>query len=304
MAPTRFEALLAAAGGPLAPGFAAAAARARARVPAAAPQAALRDVAAGVAAPMLVSYAAWILRDAARRGLARVYFLARDGQVLFEIARAARAPARARPRVPLPLRQPPGLAAQRRRPRLDRRRALALVGGLAGLRPGRDHACEPEAPARRAGARPRRRARRRRLPARGPRPAARRGRGRAARGVLPERGLRRGARRLARREPPALPRLPGAGGAATTARPRESSTSAGPATCTPRSPRRKPPRACRRRTATTSASTRSASPPSPRPARASSTTSRTGPSPNSSPASTRSSSRSTSRSSAPPTTAR
>ena len=36
---------------------------------------------------MLVSYAAWILRDAARRGLARVYFLARDGQVLFEIAR-------------------------------------------------------------------------------------------------------------------------------------------------------------------------------------------------------------------------
>ena len=86
MAPTRFEALLAGAPGPLAPHFAAAAARARTRVPAAPAEAALRDVAAGVAAPVLVGYAAWILRDAARRGLARVYFLARDGQVLLEVA--------------------------------------------------------------------------------------------------------------------------------------------------------------------------------------------------------------------------
>ena len=68
--------------------FAAASAAARTAVPAATPrEAALRDVAAGVAAPLLVSYAAWILRDAERRGIRRVYFLARDGQVLLEIAR-------------------------------------------------------------------------------------------------------------------------------------------------------------------------------------------------------------------------
>ncbi len=68
--------------------FAAASAAARDAVPVATPrEAALRDVAAGVAAPMLVSYAAWILRDAERRGVGRVYFLARDGQVLLEIAR-------------------------------------------------------------------------------------------------------------------------------------------------------------------------------------------------------------------------
>ncbi len=84
---TRFEALLA-AGGPVAGAFAAASAAARAAVPAATPrEAALRDVAAGAAAPLLVSYAAWILRDAERRGIGRVYFLARDGQVLLEIAR-------------------------------------------------------------------------------------------------------------------------------------------------------------------------------------------------------------------------
>ncbi len=62
--------------------------RVRAAVSATMPrEAALRDVAAGVAAPLLVSYAAWILRDAERRGIRRIYFLARDGQVLLEIAR-------------------------------------------------------------------------------------------------------------------------------------------------------------------------------------------------------------------------
>ena len=48
---------------------------------------ALVDVAGGVAAPMLAAYVLWILEDAAARGLGRVYFLARDGQVLYEIAR-------------------------------------------------------------------------------------------------------------------------------------------------------------------------------------------------------------------------
>ncbi len=85
--PNRFEALLA-AGPPAAARFAAASARARAAVPAATPhEAALRDVAAGVAAPLLAGYAAWLLLDAERRGIRRVYFLARDGQVLLDLAR-------------------------------------------------------------------------------------------------------------------------------------------------------------------------------------------------------------------------
>jgi hypothetical protein len=104
-AATRFEALLAARDLPLAAEFARAGAAARAdrtaatardtahepaRDPAHDPAhaGAIRDVAAGVAAPVLVSYVAWILHDAAARGLGRVYFLARDGQVLYEIARA------------------------------------------------------------------------------------------------------------------------------------------------------------------------------------------------------------------------
>lgn len=89
--PTRYERRLdaAAAGGDmLAAAFARAARVARATVPAAGPrEAALRDVAAGVAAPMLAAFVLWILHDARDRGLVRVHFLARDGQVLHEIAR-------------------------------------------------------------------------------------------------------------------------------------------------------------------------------------------------------------------------
>ena len=47
----------------------------------------IRDVAAGVAAPMLVSFVVWILRKAEVLGLERLYFLSRDGQVLLEIAK-------------------------------------------------------------------------------------------------------------------------------------------------------------------------------------------------------------------------
>lgn len=42
--------------------------------------------AAGVMAPTLVAYVLHILRDAARRGLERLYFVARDGEVLLEVA--------------------------------------------------------------------------------------------------------------------------------------------------------------------------------------------------------------------------
>ncbi|MBP5976708.1 hypothetical protein HW132_29250 [Brasilonema sp. CT11] len=48
---------------------------------------ALRDVAAGVVGPTLVGYVLWILQQAQRMGLKRLYFVSRDGQVLLEIAR-------------------------------------------------------------------------------------------------------------------------------------------------------------------------------------------------------------------------
>ena len=48
----------------------------------------VRDVAAGVAAPVLVSYVLWILRKAQDLSLKRLYFVSRDGELLLEIASA------------------------------------------------------------------------------------------------------------------------------------------------------------------------------------------------------------------------
>jgi hypothetical protein len=48
---------------------------------------AICDVAAGVAAPALVGCVIWMLREAQARGLRRLRFLSRDGQVLYELAR-------------------------------------------------------------------------------------------------------------------------------------------------------------------------------------------------------------------------
>lgn len=47
---------------------------------------ALADVASGVMAPVLVSYVQWLLRRAEALGLERLYFVARDGQVLLRVA--------------------------------------------------------------------------------------------------------------------------------------------------------------------------------------------------------------------------
>jgi FMN phosphatase YigB (HAD superfamily) len=47
---------------------------------------AICEVAAGVAAPALIGYVLWVLRRAEALGLERLYFLARDGQVLHDIA--------------------------------------------------------------------------------------------------------------------------------------------------------------------------------------------------------------------------
>lgn len=61
---------------------------ARLQTPAAnAHQRALRDVSAGVAAPLLVGFTLWALREATRLGLKRLYFVSRDGQIILEIAR-------------------------------------------------------------------------------------------------------------------------------------------------------------------------------------------------------------------------
>lgn len=49
-------------------------------------EAAIRDVAAGVAAPTLSGYVLWILKRAQELSLERLVFLARDGQVLAEMA--------------------------------------------------------------------------------------------------------------------------------------------------------------------------------------------------------------------------
>lgn len=47
----------------------------------------LRDLAACVAAPILTAYVIWILQQAKVKQLARIYFLARDGEILLQIAK-------------------------------------------------------------------------------------------------------------------------------------------------------------------------------------------------------------------------
>ena len=88
---TRYEEIMAAGSarsGDLAARFASASRAARAAVPAApGRESAIRDVAAGVAAPALVAFVLWLLEEAQRRGLRRLRFLSRDGQVLYELAR-------------------------------------------------------------------------------------------------------------------------------------------------------------------------------------------------------------------------
>lgn len=50
-------------------------------------EAAKRDVATDVIGPLLIAYVLWLLHRAADLGLRSVYFLSRDGQVLFELAK-------------------------------------------------------------------------------------------------------------------------------------------------------------------------------------------------------------------------
>jgi FMN phosphatase YigB (HAD superfamily) len=60
----------------------------RLQIPVSSPyEEALRNVAAGVVAPILVGYVIWVLQQAQKKGLKRLYFVSRDGQILLEIAR-------------------------------------------------------------------------------------------------------------------------------------------------------------------------------------------------------------------------
>ena len=47
----------------------------------------LYDLGASLVAPVLLSFTLWILNEAKKKGLKKLYFIARDGQVLLEIAR-------------------------------------------------------------------------------------------------------------------------------------------------------------------------------------------------------------------------
>lgn len=50
------------------------------------------DLAASVVAPLLVGFVRWVLQDAEAKGLERLYFVARDGQVLHKVAEAFGSP--------------------------------------------------------------------------------------------------------------------------------------------------------------------------------------------------------------------
>lgn len=56
------------------------------REPKTSKEAIIGDIAASVAAPILTAYTIWILQQAKARQLARIYFLARDGEILLQIA--------------------------------------------------------------------------------------------------------------------------------------------------------------------------------------------------------------------------
>jgi len=46
----------------------------------------LAGLAANIIAPLLTSYVAWVIQDANKKGIEKLYFVSRDGQILFKIA--------------------------------------------------------------------------------------------------------------------------------------------------------------------------------------------------------------------------
>lgn len=88
--PTRYEELLAAGGSSLSSALASGARAVRSTEVHHRRERALLDVASGAAAPLLVGYVLWVLHRARVLGLERLYFVARDGEVLLDIARRLR----------------------------------------------------------------------------------------------------------------------------------------------------------------------------------------------------------------------
>lgn len=85
---SRYEEWLLDEGSPAAVAVAEASTRARAAVTVTAQkERAIRDVAAGVAAPALCAFVHWVIEQAHEQGLRRLCFVARHGQVLYQIAR-------------------------------------------------------------------------------------------------------------------------------------------------------------------------------------------------------------------------
>jgi predicted HAD superfamily hydrolase len=66
-------------------------------------------IATSVVAPILTAFAAWVLRDARERGIERLYFVSRDGQILQRIASVLRQDGD--PDVPLSLRFQAGMVS-------------------------------------------------------------------------------------------------------------------------------------------------------------------------------------------------
>lgn len=50
----------------------------------------LGDIVRGVVSPLLLAYTAWVLKHARHHGIRRLYFVARDGEVLYQIAQVLR----------------------------------------------------------------------------------------------------------------------------------------------------------------------------------------------------------------------
>lgn len=74
--------------GGLSSAFAGASRMTRLSVPASSKhEVAIRDVAAGVAAPVICAYVLWVLSTARRTGIKRLYFVSRDGQIMRRVAR-------------------------------------------------------------------------------------------------------------------------------------------------------------------------------------------------------------------------
>jgi predicted HAD superfamily hydrolase len=133
--------------------FAGASRLARLEADASAELAPIVDVAAGVAAPLLSAYVLWVLASAQREGLKRLYFLARDGEILYLLA-AFRREAGAGHRAALPLRKPQRLPPGRVSHQAARAGGVGMESDVSADPPRRAQTPWPAAGAGRGSSRP------------------------------------------------------------------------------------------------------------------------------------------------------